>query len=855
MSGSRSQAARTRLGLPDDFRVYSAFPFKGVNQSGSRIAIDDSEFYWLENLIRIGDGNLRTLWDAGEALYTASVPGSILPLVTWFNIGPQSYTAIFLTDGTAVQVYEPAPGVIVETPISTTPNTFYNAAVSTQLPATVQYGSRYLIIANHNTNDDYWIWDGALLYSPGGIAPISDSTITDGGTGYTAVPTYTVYGGSGSGVVLTPVVFDGSVVSLTVTNPGTGYLPGDIVQVAFSGGGTNDSAILRANIVAGVVQFLTLIDGGSEYPSGSYALGITGGGGTGATGTFIASGGSVTSVTLTGGGSGYTGAPVISYPIPGSGGAITATASGGAVNTLTVSNPGSGYVPGTYPLVFSGGGGAGASATYTVGGGGTIVSTDILAGGADYVFPPTVSIPKGFGAETVATITPGAVDTITVVNGGTGYQGTPTLTITGGGGTGATATATVSGGVIVSVAVTLGGTGYTRAPAIVIETGVNNAAAAILALMPFGVSGTSIETYQQRVWISYPNEVGQQNNGGKFLVSAPGSLTDFATSDGGDIFNNTDRFLRAQYTFLRQTSNFLYPTGDSSVSVISNVQTSGTPATTTFSYQNSDPQIGSPWRDTAQDYANTILFGNPFGIYGIYGGSVRKVSAKIDEIFNAAIFPPTTGALVPTAAVANIYSQKVYLQLMTITDPFSQAHRNVMVGWTERDWFIASQTPALTAIGTQEVNSDLTAWGTDGTSLYPLFQTPTTNIFKIVATKLWGGAESFIINMTHSVYIDAVDRSAAQTGISFVTATIDGDGLAVPAQNSLTQKVSSAPSTSVKFDFTPTFLAPYPFGAMYATGRQPQVPGVALGMTLISNSEDFSLRNISLGVIEYSAVA
>ena len=847
MSG-RSAAARTRLGLPDDFRVVSAFPFKGMNQSASRIAMDDAEFYWQENLVRIGDGNMRTVWDAGAPLYTAVVAGTILPLVCWFNIGDSIYAAVFLNDGTAVQV--DTSGNV--TTISATANTFYNSAVSTQLPAFVQSGTQYLVISNHNTDNDYWIWDGAILYSAGSIAPVSDNTITDGGSGYASVPSYTVYGGHGSGVVLTPVIANGSVVALTVDNPGTGYLPGDVVQVAFSGGGTDTTPILTAVLATGVIQFITLIAGGTGYPTGTFALGFSSGG---ATGTFTTSGGAVVSATLTSGGSSYTSAPSITFPIPGSGGAITATESGGSVMSLTIGSGGSGYVPGTYPLAFSGGGGgSGAQATYTVNASGVIASTTLVAGGTGYGSNPTVTIPTGSGASAVASLTAGAVASVTITNAGTNLIGTPTLTFVGGGGTGATAVATVAGGTLSAVTVTNGGSGYTTAPAVEIETGLNNAAAAILDLMPFGVSGTSMETYQQRLWISYPNQQGEQNNGGKFFVSAPDSLTDFATSDGGDIFTNTDRFLRRQYTFLRQTSNFLYATGDSSVSVISNVQTSGNPATTTFSYQNSDPQVGSPWRDSAADWGNTILFGNPFGVYGIYGGSVRKVSAKIDEVFNAAVFPPTAGALVPTSAVANIYSQKVFLMLMTITDPFTETARNAMVAWTERDWFIASQTPALLAIGTQEVNSDLTAWGTDGTSLYPLFQTPSV-LAKKLATKMWGGAESFLISMTHSVYIDAVDRSAAQEGITFSQASIDSIGLAIPVQNPVTLKVTSVPSGSYPFDYTVTFQAPYPIGAMYGTGRQPQAPGTAIGLTFTSQSLDFVLRNVSLGLIEYSAVA
>jgi hypothetical protein len=771
---SSSGAAQARKGLPQDFGVWSAFPFAGLNQSASRIAIDDREFYWLENYLKVGDGYLRTLWDCGTAIYTAP-SGKTIIYFFWFNIGAQEYVAIFLSDGSAVQVAYPS---LAQTTISATPNLFYNVATG-QLPVCCQSGTQYLLIANHNTENDYWLWDGTILYQAGSIGPTDTATITDGGSGYTSVPSYTVYGGSGSGVVLTPVIANGSVVSLTVDNPGTGYLPGEIVQVAFSGGGTDTTPILEAVISAGNVGYLTLVAGGSSYTDGTFALAFSGGGGTGAAGIFTVAGGVVISVQLTAGGTGYTSTPTISF----------AASSGGS------------------------------------------------------------------GAAAVAGLSPGSVTSITIVNGGTNLTGSPVLTIVGGGGTGAEAAATVSGGVITAVSVSNGGSGYTSTPAVEVQVGLNNAAAAILQLMPFGVSGTSIETYQSRVWISYPNQQGKENNGGTFFVSAPGSLTDFATSDGGDIFTNTDRFLRSQYTFLRQTSNFLYAIGDSSASVISNVQTGGSPTSTTFSYQNVDPQIGSSWRDTAQDYSNSILFGNPLGIYGLYGGSVRKVTPKLDRIFSSYV-SPANGGLTPSSAVANVYAQLVFVMLMTITDPFTFKARNVMVGWDGKQPFIASQTPGLTFIGTQEIGSNPQAWGTDGASLYPLFNTP-SSLPKIISTKIYGATRPFMVNSLHSLYLDAEDVSAGQNGLAFA-GSVDVDGLAVPAENSVTGATLSCPTGSVPIEDTLRFVAPKGSGAVYGCGvgaGLPQVFGPGMGITLASSSHDFNLRNLALGYIEWMGVA
>ena len=78
------------------------------------------------------------------------------------------------------------------------------------------------------------------------------------------------------------------------------------------------------------------------------------------------------------------------------------------------------------------------------------------------------------------------VSSITINNGGTGYDSAspPAITITGGGGTGATATATVVGGTITDVTVTNKGNGYTSTP-IVIVAGSSGGGAVLTAVVSF----------------------------------------------------------------------------------------------------------------------------------------------------------------------------------------------------------------------------------------------------------------------------------------------------------------------------------------------------------------------------------
>lgn len=743
------------FGVNPGFKLMTSGAFSGINQSSSRMMMKDEEFFWLENFIKTGDGALRTLWDKGSAIYTAP-SGKIIIYFYFFNIATNNYVAIFLSDGTAVQVNTTT---LVNTIISSATNTFYNAAVSTQLPVCGQWGTQYLLIANNITANSYWVWDSKVLYTAGNLAP--SVLITDGGSGYTSAPSVAAYGGSGTGATFTATVNEGSVVSVLITNPGTGYEPGDVPQLIFTGGGSDNGAQLTAVLVAGTVQ------------------------------------------------------------------------------SVLVTNPGSGYTAGTYALGFSGGAGTGAAGTYTVDATLTVISTEITNNGSGYTGSPTVSFPSGggTGAAGVAILSAGKVASVTVVHGGTGFTTTPTLEFVGGGGTGATAAAVLTAGVITSVTVTLGGSGYTSAPAIVVQGGSNRAAAAEITLMPFGVSGTSIETFQQRVWLPYPNQQANQVNGGTFYVSSPGSFSDFSTADGGLIFTNTDSFLRSQYTNIKQSNGYLYPFGDSSVSVISNVQTSGSPSTTTFNYQNTDPQIGTSWRDSCQAFSRTIVFANQFGIFGLYGGSVTKVSTKIDNLFTSATSNGVyIGSFNPSSAVANIYSKKVFLLLFTTIDPTMQAQRTVLLSWDEKDWNIASQTVNLTFIGTQEVNSNIRAYGTDGNSLYPLFNTPSTVLTKKISTKLYGANNPLVQKESMGVYFQAQDKSGSEITMTSISIDSEHGSYGIP-------KIAPFPSTSIA-----------PYNPIVAMGSG-DVFGVNLGLTLTTNSPDFVLEMIGIGAVETGSIA
>lgn len=111
-----------------------------------------------------------------------------------------------------------------------------------------------------------------------------------------------------------------------------------------------------------------------------------------------------------------------------------------------------------------------ATATATVADG-VIIAIAIATQGSGYTGTPNVTIiGDGVGAQASAIKTNDTITGIKVTNGGSGYT-TATVTITGGNGSGATAgTVTIADGVITKITVDEPGSGYTAAPSVTVSS-------------------------------------------------------------------------------------------------------------------------------------------------------------------------------------------------------------------------------------------------------------------------------------------------------------------------------------------------------------------------------------------------
>lgn len=583
------------------------------------------------------------------------------------------------------------------------------------------------------------LYDGG---SPGTIAYYAFANIaavavaivflTDGSIKQVAVPSGTVTAIAGPGTIHNPAQRNigvsqwGSQYILIVTEQQNGYFIWD------------GAALYTSGTLAPIV---TVTNSGLNYTS-TPTITVSGGSGSGATFTTDLNAGFIQNIFVANPGSGYQVGDTPILTISGGGSDSTASGTvhvitGGGIQSVNISNFGSQYPAGTYAAAVGGGGvGAQLEAQFS---NGQVTDVAVINPGHGYTTPPSIEIDGpsgGTGFAATAIIATGQIGPVPVItSGGSGYITAPTVTVLGDG-VGATVSATISSGQVTDLTVTNPGLGYTHAQ--LQFTGGNNAATATVDIMPFGVKGSAVETYQSRAWIV---------DGSLLQFTAPESLGDFATSDGGGFAQSTDSFLRVRYIRPIQTNGFLYLIADSSINYISGVQTSGVPATTTYTNQNADPEIGTPYPDSIDVFSRNIVFANSFGVHVSYGGAVTKISEVLDGVYNSV---PNFGGFQPSSAKAIIFGKKVWMVLLPIIDPISGAQVNKLFMWNGKQWWTSSQNIALTFVQSQEFNSVLTAWGTDGQGIYPLFKTPTRAFTKTVQSKLWANPGGYMAIKTAS---------------------------------------------------------------------------------------------------------
>lgn len=284
--------------------------FEGMNTQTDRHALPENRPSWLENLQPIAPNNLKNVPSPAATLTTLG--GETITRQYYAPINGIDYLICFCESGAGY-------GVNLTTGISVK---FANSGTFSDQPDMTTWNQQRILIADATAG--YCTWDGTTFIEQGGVSP--NIIVTNGGQ-YSGTPTVTISGGSGSGATAIANMTDGVVTSVTLTNPGTGYLATDILTITFSGG----------TPAAGTITEVTLIDGGNGFTSIPTVVFTPSASGSGAAAqaAVLVSGGPVASVTVTNPGSGYNGPVAVSFT--GGGGAnAAATATVSSIATATI---------------------------------------------------------------------------------------------------------------------------------------------------------------------------------------------------------------------------------------------------------------------------------------------------------------------------------------------------------------------------------------------------------------------------------------------------------------------------------------------------------------------------------------
>jgi hypothetical protein len=609
--------------------------FKGLNTKANRTAIDEDEFSWIENAQPIGFGNIKIVQAQSAVLDSggnAVVFANTTTALESANINVSDYILSFEDNGRAeyFNLTNSTKGNVAVT------GTFSSANVST-----AQYKNERVIIGDPTKGLSNW--DGTNLVSMGSVG------------------------------------------SIGITNPGSGYVSAPSVVI----GAPNDTGGVQATAEA----------------------------------TITTGAGGITSIDVTAGGSGYTAVPGVIITAPdvqgGTQAQAVATISGGAVVAVTVTVPGSGYL--NVPTVSFSSGAAAATAVLTKG---TVNSITLTNAGTGYTSPPTITITGGGGANAAAicqlvTFKTGTLSVL-VTNGGSGYgpSGSFYVTVTGTGGTGANATAIVSGGSVTQVIMNNPGSGYTAAGTVTFGGSGSNAAGTVILNSD---EIASVATFSGRTWVAAGRTV---------YYSAAGSYSDFTSVSAGN-FPITDSTLHGNIKSLLSANNFLYIFGEDSINVFSDLRVSTT-GSTLFTNTNVSASVGSNLRYGVFPYFRSVLFMNNYGIYALVGSTTSKISDQLDGLFPYIDFTlPVTGGQVLVnnilCAAFNFYLKSTY--------PYATGGRYIQCVFFEKKWFVTSQG-ALTYTTSAPLGGVINLYGVADKSLYKLYASSTANVSSKIQTAL-----------------------------------------------------------------------------------------------------------------------
>ena len=457
-----------------------------------------------------------------------------------------------------------------------------------------------------------------------------------------------------------------------------------------------------------------------------------------------------------------------------------------------------------------------------------VSSIIVTEAGSGYTSSPTVTITGGGGsnATAVASLSTFKTGTVSVVvtNGGSGYTNAANtvVTISGGGGSNAAGTAILSGGQVTRVIMTNAGTGYSNASnlTVTISGGGGSNAAAKGFIASSQVVG--VQTFSGRTWVAQGRTV---------TYSAAGSYSDFTSVSAGSL-TITDSTLHSNIVNLLSANNFLYIFGTDSINVFSDVRVL-TDGSTIFTNTNVSASVGTRLPYAIFPYFRSVLFMNEYGVYALVGSTTSKISDPLDGVLPLIDF--TTAVVTGGQVLIN----NILCAAFNIYYNDSGVYRYIQAVFFEKKWFFTSQGNDTKLITSVPAGGRISLYGTNGTNLLKFYNNTTAAISSKIQTALDPMGDPIRDKQALKIGIEATLTQGGTLNVTVDSETASSPPYTLSAYvqwlNNFGTVISwsNATSTIIQWGSNTGFV-------LYKTDAQQW--GKYLGMTVTSTSPGFTIN-------------
>lgn len=346
---------------------------------------------------------------------------------------------------------------------------------------------------------------------------------------------------------------------------------------------------------------------------------------------------------------------------------------------------------------------------------------------------------------------------------------------------------------------------------------VNATATASGVTLTFGTAktGSAIAVFEGRVWIKTARRTIE--------YSAPATFADFNLTHGAGSEVLTDPVFIGSITNLLTALQQLWIVGEGAVNAISNVQTTGSPLTTTFNNTNIVSAVGSNFPSSVSSFFRTVVFLTQYGIYAIVGATPQKLSDKLDGLFPALDLDADCPHAIGT--VHNVFIWAVLVPYVPPPGTGVGAARALLLCFAQGKWFFMSET-ALTWITSVVVDGQPTLWGTDGDALFQLAADPTEPVDYVIKGKLFDFGDATQQKLLNRIGMEFLSDNAVSPTLT--------------VENEYTEQMVELVGGGNALTFMGQNLVPLTFtnNLMFVSG----------GLQLIRQGRDIGLRGNYLGM-------